>query len=191
MTDVATMRDQMSEIGSQRSGYPKSEASRALQQHPFHTGRGAKRPFCAPRPLPGGAHGHRDSMPQVVVCQCFTPRLCLCHYGQKENSQAVHLKRIAKAALARRCCDTQVVKRPHPACWMVKEVGQLTRKNERIKTPSGLPDGESGCAAIPASRHSPITFFTSHQGGWGRAYCFLHCSHSTLFTIRQAGWGRL
>jgi hypothetical protein len=73
-------------------------------------------------------------------------------------------------------CSTQVLERPHPACWMVKKVGQLATKIRQPRPHPARLDGESGCPVGPGSRSSQATFFTIHQGGWGR----VELSFSTL-----------
>ena len=74
-----------------------------------------RKPFCAPRPLPGGAGRRRDSMPQVVARQCLASRgLALPDVGKREGGAqkgsmlptALSVLPVARSA-GRRCSTHQ------------------------------------------------------------------------------------
>ena len=82
-----------------------------------------------------------------------------------------------------------VFERPHPACWMVKKVGQLaTRTTDldpiqlawMVNQVAQLGHG-GDLARQPASPSTKVDGVVSR--------CRSPFSYSTLFTIRQAGWG--
>ncbi len=68
---------------------PFSEVRKARGDYLEHKPlKGPRKPFCAPPPLSGGPNRDRDSMPQVLAHQCFTPRNLFSHQRQ-ETAKAV------------------------------------------------------------------------------------------------------
>ena len=80
--------------------------------------------------------------------------------------------------------------RPHPACWMVKKVGQLAMNARKSRPHPACLDGESGCPASAGPRRSQATSFTIRASRMGSCrYLVFRFSHSTLFTIRTSRMG--